>query len=131
MARGARKEDQHAIDSLILYYAPSILFLFQICFIMVSGNSLWSTSVLWKAKIGHPYDYTDELRASIGHEGRIEFIPEVYWIQKENALYSVISAWDINTVPEANGLKSAYATDDLIELFSAEKRYARPQFIHE
>lgn len=69
----------------------------------------------------------DSLKSCIDMSGQYKVTCDVYWVPKSSELYQIVDSWDINTVEQANGLKSSWDCPPLIEDFHVVQR---PEIIH-
>jgi len=81
--------------------------------------------------VGYPLDDGDALKESIGHKGRISFVPRVFLIKEDSPLYCEIHSWPTNCVREANGLRACYYTEKFAKKIDEYKEYVRAPFYHE
>lgn len=81
--------------------------------------------------IGHPLNDGDALKESIGHRGKIAFIPRVFLVKEGSSLYDEIQLWPTNVVHEANGLHAYYYTEELSNKIYRHPEFKREPFFHE
>ena len=81
--------------------------------------------------VGHPFDDRDALKESIGHKGRIAFIPRVFLVKEGTPLYDEIQSWPTDVVFEANGLQACYYTEELARQVNNHQEFLREPFCHE
>ncbi len=81
--------------------------------------------------IGHPLDDGDAIAMSVGHKGRVSFIPRVFYVKEGCALFDEIQSWPTDEVKEANGLQAKYYTEEIAKQVYKCPEFFREPFYHE
>lgn len=80
---------------------------------------------------GSQYDMISWIIKSLGENGYVEYITEVYWIDIKNPLYRFVDSWEesSNSNRLANGLKSILYSD-CKSIWNVKPKFVRDKFIH-